>query len=347
MALLDLTSELTGTMPGLSPLLALKHIQRAWVDIQRERRWAFNVVDGIVVCPIMITSGTFNIVQFTPTVTADATASAALTPYIAGVPLLTQLQIRFQPPSTLSAPQIYRIMAVDATTPTALILTLDRMVVEPTNATANFQCYRCYITPPQDNFLAWKSIVDMTSAWPLGLNFTSSYFDAMDPQRMQLGVAQLCGLFRTAGPYGNSNTPDPNVEQGSPIYELWPAPTSGRTYYVRFDQRGWDLSQPTSAQPSAIDDQLILARAYGWYAYQFAQANAQNFPTFKGINWQTLIMTARAEYKELLIAAKRNDDAQGLQTVWNRGHWLRGGGWNWWDPYASGYLVAQANWRPY
>lgn len=354
MAVLDLVAELTGTLPGLSPLLAEKHIARAWKDIQNERRWSFLGVDGIVVCPAMLTSGSFSITQFSPTVTADATASTALTPYIAGVPLLTQMQIRFGLPNTvpptspLSSPQIYRIMEVDATVPTALVLTLDRIVAEPTNATSTYQSYRCFITPPQNNFLAWDRIVDMTTAWPLALNYTSAYFDAYDPQRMQVGEARYCGFFRAAGPYGNSNTPDPNVEQGSPIYELWPAPTSGRTFYVRFQQRGWDLSSPTSAQPSGIDDQVILARAYGWYAYQFAQANSQNFPTFKNVNWQALIQTARAEYRELLIAAKRNDDASALTTVWNRGHWLRGGyGWGWGDQYSSGWLVAQAAWRPY
>lgn len=347
MAVLDMVAELTGSLPGLSPLLAEKHIARAWKDIQNERRWSFLKVDGIVVCPVMQTSGSFSITQFQSQVVADATASTTLTPFIGGVPDLTQMQIRFGGPNTLQSPQIYRIMAVDQTNPAAIVLTLDRLVAEPTNATATYQSYRCYITPPQDNFLAWDEIVDMTTAWKMSLNYTSGYFDAFDPQRMQLGEARYCGFFRTAGPYGNSNTPDPNQNQGAPIYELWPAPTSGRTFYVRFNQRGWDLSSPTSTQPSGIDDQVILTRAYGWYAYQFAQANAPNFPTFKNVNWQTLIQTARAEYKELLIAAKRNDDANALSTVWNRGHWLRSGGFGWGDPYASGYLVAQAAWRPY
>jgi hypothetical protein len=65
---------------------------------------------------------------------ASLKLKAALTPYIAGVPLLTQMQIRFGGPNTLTAPQVYRIMLVDATVPTALVLTLDRVVAEPTNA---------------------------------------------------------------------------------------------------------------------------------------------------------------------------------------------------------------------
>ena len=325
MALLDMIGELSGTLPGLSSILARKYVLRAWADIQRERRWSFLMVDGAIVCPAMITSGTISIVQYASTVTLDATASAALTPYIAGTPLLTQMQIRFGGSNTLTAGQIYRIMAVDATVPAALVLTLDRIVIEPTNTVSTYQCYRCYVTPPQSNFKAWEQIVDMTYGFKLKLNWTSGNFDVADPQRTSQGDAYYCGFFRAAGPYGNSNTADPNVEQGSPIYELWPAPTSGRSFYARFMQQGWDLSSPQSAQPSIIDDDLILNRAYGWYAYSFAQANTANFPTMKGVNWQALIQTARAQYAEALTRTKKTDDGMALQTVFSRGHGLRGG----------------------
>lgn len=341
MALLDLTAELVGTLPGLSPLLAVKHIQRAWRDIQRERRWSFLLVDGVIVCPVMLTSGAFSITQYGTTVTANAAASTALTPYIAGTPLLTQMQIRFGGSSTLTAGQIYRIMSVNAAAPAALVLTLDRMVVEETDADATYQCYRSLITPPQDNFLAWDRIVDMTYGFPLKLNWTSGQFDAVDPQRTAQGDAYYCGFCRAAGPYGNSNTPDPNVEQGSPIYELWPAPTNGRAFYARFNQREWALASQTDSQPSTIDDQVILQRAYGWYSYPFAQANQQNFPTLKNANWLAMMQMAKGEYKELITKAKRNDDAEALQSVWNRGHGLRGGsgaGMPW--PIDAGFMQA-------
>lgn len=325
MALVDLVAELTGTLQGLSPFIAVKHVQRAWADVQRARRWSFNLVDGFVVCPTMLTDGTFAIVQYTSTVTADATASAALTPFIAGTPLLTQMQIRFGSTSSLTTGQVYRIMAVDTTDPAALVLTLDRQVVEATDPVSTYQSYRCFITPPQENFQAWESIVDITYGYKLKLNRTSSEFDVVDPQRTSQGDAYYCGFFRAAGPYGQLNTPDPNQEQGDPIYELWPAPTAGRTFYVRYNQIGWPLVTPLDSQPSSIDDQLILQRAFGWYSYPFAAANAANFPGFKNANWLALIATSKGEYKELLTAAKRCDDAEALQSAWNRGHGLRGG----------------------
>jgi hypothetical protein len=150
-------------------------------------------------------------------------------------------------------------------------------------------------------------------------------FDRVDPQRTAQGDAYYCGYFRAAGPYGNANTPDPNVEQGSPIYELWPHPTSGRAFYVRFIQHGWELFQPTDALPPLIDEAIVLQRAYGWHAYPFAMANVGNFPSMKGVNWPFLINDAKNEYKRLLMDAKKDDDAQGLQSIWNRGHGLRPG----------------------
>lgn len=325
--LLDLISELSGTIVGLSPLLARRHINRAWSDIRSERRWSFLRTDGFLACPVMITAGTVAVVQFASTVTLDAAASAAF-PADAATPSPTQLQIRFGGSSTLAAGQVYRIMEVDRTSAVALVLTLDRQVVETTNATATYQVYRCYVTPPAD-FKAWDAVVDMTYGFDLlkrgGLR-TTAEFDRWDPQRTSQGDAAYLGFYRSAGPYGVNNTADPNVAAGSPIYELWPHPTSGRTFYVRIDRAGTDFSGPTDTQPSLIDDGMILARALGWYSYPWAQANVGSFPGLAKANWPSLILGAKADYKTALTDAKKNDDAAAAQSVWNRGHGLRSGG---------------------
>lgn len=322
MALADLVGELAGTLPGLDPLLAEKYINRAWSAIQDERRWSFLAgADGAVVCPTQLTSGTISITQFDAEVTCDAAASAALLPYTdaAAVPQLTQLQIRFGGSSTLAAGQIYNIMSADTTNPAAIVLTLNRIVVETTNDESTYQCYRCYVTPPDPDFLAWDSFVDMTYGFSLKLNFNSTWFDRRDPQRTAQGDAYYNGLYKAAP------ADDPNVEAGSPIYELWPHPTNGRTFYVRWARRGAPLVNPTDSQPAQISDELILARAFGWYAYPFAAANVANFPSMKNANWAMLIQEAKKNYRDELRAAKRNDDATGLQTVFNRGHGLRWG----------------------
>ena len=275
----------------------------------------------------MITTGACAITQFASTVTLNTAASAAF-PADTATPLPTQMQIRFGGTSTLAAGQIYRIMAVSRTVPTAIVLTLDREVVETTSATSTYQLYRCYVTPPVYDFKGWAGVIDMEYGFDLlrkGMR-TATQFDLTDPQRTSQGDAYYIGFFRAAGPYGDSNAADPNVESGSPIYELWPHPTSGRTFYVRIDRSGEDFSSQDDTQPYPIEDSLILARALGWYSYPWAQANIGNFPTLKGANWPSLITNAKAEYKAALTTAKKNDDAQGAQSVWNRGHGLRGGG---------------------
>lgn len=322
MAFADLIAEISGAIPGISPLLVSRQINRAWLDIRQERRWSFLQADGVIVCPLMVTAGAVAITQYSPTVTCNAAASAAL-PAVGATPDITQMQIRFGGSSTLTVGQIYRIMAVDRTVPTAIVLTLDRNVVELTNATSTYQSYRCYVTPPNADFLAWEQIVDMVYGWKVQLNWTSGQFDMIDPQRTMVGDAYRCGFFRVAGPYGNSNTADPNVEEGSPIYELWPGPTSGRTFYARFVRKGSDFVNPTDTQPAMINDSLILSKALGWYSYPFAMANTANFPTLKGQNWMALVQSAKQDYKGNLIQAKKNDDAQALQNVLNRGHGLR------------------------
>lgn len=332
MAYLDLVAELTGTLPGLSPLLAQKYINRAWGEVRDARLWSFLIVEGAVVCPPVVTTGTAAVVQYTDTVTLDAAASAALLAQttFGAVPGLTNMAIRFG--TVPAVGQVYSIVAVDATNPAALILTLSRIVVDSTDAAATIQVYRPYITPPIPDFLKWESLVDMTNAFTITrnrLNCTSADFDRRDPQRQCQGLAYYCGNFLggySANPYTATVAPNPNVEAGSNTYELWPHPTSGQTFWAKFRRKGTDFLSPADTQPSVIPDGLIINRALAWHAYPFAQANAGNFPAFKGVNWMQLILDAKATYRDELREAKRQDEEAAPQQVWNRGHGLRAGG---------------------
>lgn len=336
MAFLDLVSELTGLLQGLSPQLAAKHINRAYQEILSDRNWSFLVGYGAVICPPQVTTGSASITQFDDEVTLDATASAALLAQADGstLPGLTNLQIRFAPTAPPGASQIYNILAVDQTDPTALVLTLDRIVLEATSATSTIQVYRCYVTPPIDDFKSWLSFVDMANgfAWTgERLTRSSVEFDRRDPQRTSQGLAYFLGNYtanRISDPVTGAVVPNPNVNQGTPIYELWPHPTQGQKFYVRFRRQGVLFDQPTDVQavPNIITDGMIVQRALGWHSYAFAQANATQFPQFKGVNWVQLVSQARSYYDQQLLDAKRNDNETQLQDVWNRGHGLRGGG---------------------
>jgi len=329
MALLDLVSELTGTVPGLSPILAEKYVQRAWQSIRNKRLWSFLSIDGAIVCPAVVTTGFVSITQYSKTVTLDVAASAALlvqsSPLLTPTPGITNQQIRFGATSPAQG-QVYSIVAADITVPAAIVFTLDRVVQEATTATSTYQVYRCYVTPPIPDFHAWESVVDMANSVRPKLNYSSVYFDGMDPQRASQGLAYYLGRYAGAwipDPVTGATSPNPNVEQGTMIYELWPHPTQGQVFYVRMRRRGTDLLSIADEQPAEIPDDLIISRALYADVYPFVGANVGNFPSFKSVPLGILIQAKRDEYLRLLQDARRNDDETAMQSVFNRGHGLR------------------------
>ncbi len=321
MSFVDLSSELTGRMPGLSPFLADTFINRAWREIRDERQWSFLKEDCAIVCPVQATAGAVAITQFSATVTCDADASAALAVLAASLPSpldLTAVQIRFGGTGNAGfSGQIYGIASADVSVPTAYVLTLDRVLVQTTNATSGYQCYRAYIKPTVDDFLNWVSVVDMTNGWRLKKDYTSTMFDGKDPQRQAQGLAYYIGAFK-----GNPGT------EPRPQYELWPHPTSGQVFYCRFQRQGQDFLLPTDQQSPIVPSSLIVERALGYHAYRWANENIGRIPQLKGPSYIALMLESRKVYMEQLVKAKRQDDEQELTTVWARGHGLihgRGG----------------------
>jgi hypothetical protein len=329
-ALLDLVGELTGTLPGLSPILAQTYLNRALRAVYDERLWSFLVTDGVLICPGQINVGTAAVTQGLTTVTADAAASAALQDQITGAALPGILSLQFRPTATPpAASQLYGILAVDNTTPTAVVLTLDRAIVETTNAASQYTIYRALFVPPVADFKTWEAFVDPGNAITLTRNrrtATSADFDRMDPQRTATGLSYWVGAWgalRDAG--GGLTRPIPGGTVGQPVYELWPHPTTGQTWYVRIRRAGLTLTNPSDVQPPTIPDNLIVQRALYEHAYPFAAANVANFPSFRGAAWTLLITTARASYRKELIDTKRNDQETQLQSTdnWSRGYGLR------------------------
>ena len=313
MSFVDMSSELVGRLPGLSPFLADTFIQRAWREIRDARQWSFLQDDCAVVCPTQVVAGTVSITQFSDTVTCDATASAALLAIPLPSPLtLTALQIRFGGTgNAASVGQVYSITDYDDSTPAAVVLTLDRIVVQATDATSGYQCYRAYIKPTVDDFLNWTSFVDMTNGWNLWKNFKSQGFDARDPQRMAQGLAYYMGAFK-----GNPGS------QPRPQYELWPHPTSGQVFYGRFQRQGEDFLTSAEVPSPIVPESLIVERALGYHGYRWAAENVGRIPQLKGPNYAQLMLESRNAYEKALVTAKRNDNEQQLQDVSNRGHGL-------------------------
>lgn len=351
--LLDLSSRLTGQFPGLSSILAETFVQDAWAYIRGKRNWFFLSADSYFVCPTVVTTGTIAITQYLDTVTLDADASAALLAQVlastaptpgAVQPGITNLQIRFGQTSP-SAGQIYSIIAADPTDPTAIVLTLNRVVVEATNPTSGYQVYRCYITPPAADFLKFESIVSMSYAMPIGLGYSSAQFDLWDPQRTSQGQAVYCGRYETGwvpDPVTQAVIPNPNINNGAPMYELWPAPTQGETFYTRYRRAGTDLPTLDDAPPDIVQGGLILTRAMYHDVYPYIRANQNNFPAFKGLPLTELSDRQKRDFDDMFMQARRADEEQNNQAVISRGHGLRTSGKNYFK--GDGPLVADANW---
>lgn len=340
MALLDLVGELTGSLPGLSPILAQTYINRALKSVYDERLWSFLTTDGILICPGEIITGTVAQVQYQNTVTFDAAASAALQDQITGATEPGMLNLQFRPQGAALSPsaggstaasQLYGIVSVDNSVPTAVVLTLDRILVEETNATNTYSIYRALFVPPVQDFKMWEAFVDPANAITLTRNrmsATSSDFDRMDPQRTATGLSYWVGAWGGirdigAGVLAPINFPGTTV--GQPVYELWPVPTTGQTWYVRIRRKGLTLTDPSDEQSPGIPDNLIMQRVLYEHGYPFAASNVANFPSFRGAAWTLLITNARASYRKELLDTKRNDMEVQLQStdLWSRGHGLR------------------------
>ncbi len=307
----DLASELVGTLPGLSPFLAETHIRNAWRDVCNARLWSFLWKEVGIPLPTQITAGTVTTTLYSTTVTCDAAASAALLPYVTGTPLLTEMQIRTQGQS------LYTIAAVDATAPAALVLTLDRIFVGPAvGAGQSYQVYRAYLLAPAADFLRWESLDDFQNGYAITgdrLNRGRMEFDRRDPQRQSQGQAYFLGENK-------------GQVASSPVWELWPHPTDGQVFIGTYRGKGTDpdFSSATDGPPPIIPDTLITTRAYGWYSYQWAQANKGAFPRFAKTDFVTLIQDTKNQYIRQLLDVKRIDDEQALQTVFSRGRQRNG-----------------------
>ena len=311
MSFQSLSAELAGNLPGLSSILAGTYVNRGWRKVRDAYLWSFLLIEDAVPTPAQITAGTVRFTQYLNTITADATASAAIAAVGTSIAIpYTFLSFRLGASGTTS--QIYNIVSVDSTVPTALVFTVDRAIMEATTTGSSYFVYRPYIAAPQADFLRWDAFVDMNNGWDLNKRCTSRDFDRSDPQRQAFGQAYNLGFCKAS-----------DDAQPVPVYELWPGPTEGQSFYVRYQIRGVDFASPADVQPYGIPDDLILQAALGFYAYPWAMLNMGHFPALKGVNLMALIQDAKKTYFTILQDAKRQDDNQTSKSVLRRGHGLR------------------------
>jgi len=319
----DLTSELTGVVPGLSTFLAAKFINRAWRDILEARSWSFLFAEGGFNAPTAISDGTVAITTGLTTLTANVVAAAAID--AVPVPVLTNPQGPYQFRINFAG-ELYNITGWDTVTNT---LTVDRPILEPTNAAATYNIYQCYFPPPPQALLGnvfdfdrWISVLDPITPINLRVDIGKRTLDRRDPQRASSNLAYYVYNYKATA-------------VGIPLYEFWPHPTGGQTYVCIYKRRGLDFVLAGAPLPQMIPDALVVNRAIYRYAVPWMAMNAGRLPQLAKVGNLSWLMTqARAEYKTDLQAAKLEDDNVDLQSL-VQSNWSR---WGWPFPVDSGFM---------
>ena len=297
----EIYSELVGLNPAVSPFLAQKWINRAWRDILDTREWSFLLADGGFNAPPLIQAGAVSITQNSITVVANATAAAAFN------------AVGFNPPFTLyqfrvgSAGSLYNIVTYDGVN----TLTLDRPVLEPTNAAAGYMAYQAYFPPPPQaltgnllyDFDRWISVKDPVNGIDLDLETDNAWLDWTDPQRTG-GNNLAYGIF-----YYKADV------QGNPFYEFWPHPTAGQQFVCKYKRRGLAFSTGMQPLPQMIPEGLIINRALYRNVYPWCISQAGRQPSLAKVNWMPLMIAAEKSYLYDLQMAKLQDENVHLTAI--------------------------------
>ena len=298
MPLSSMIAEMRGAVPKYSGSLARTHLREAWRDIRNMRGWSFQLGTSGFSTPSLVNQGTVTVALGGLTVTGDAAASAVWNTTSNPASLLTQRQFR------IGQGTIYNIIAADFTTPTAAILTLDRMYIDTSYGTGlGYSIYGCYYPVPVQDFEAWESVLDVNNVTWLNVDPTrkgTEHINQADPQR------QIFSNPISVIPYGTDQRPGSSTF-GWMVYELYPQPQSQYAYQTWFSRAGADLTLPTDTPPYPITEHVIktLARVK---AYEWAEANKdpQN-PRGSGADYRFLMGAAAAEAKAELREIRSMD----------------------------------------
>ena len=311
----DYCSELKGYVPSLSPFLAAKFVNRAWSDIRDADDWSFLESMSIIQAPALQSTGTITFTQFSNQITCDATATAALTPLILAAPFpLVAQQNQYGQPLIGTGYQIRMtsgpLYSIIGATGNPLVLTVDRIISEPSQTTIGYQSYRAYIGAPSLDFLSWTSVTNVAEGYVIRgrrLSGTQDQLNAVDPQRD--ATEDMYFMFTL---YADAN--------GMPVKEAWPGPVNQQGYIGMYKRRGVDLS-PTNDIPGNFPTNCLLERAK-MYAAQF-QATQRRVPG-DDTDWQRTWQMHRENYErpiygELAQAKKKDTSLRTPAPIIRRG----------------------------
>jgi hypothetical protein len=317
---IELYSELMGFVPKMSVQLSKIIVNRAWKDVRDSRFWSFLIGYTVLEAPGIITAGSVSVIQYATTVTLDATASAAVTGL--SNPLLTLRQFR------QASGAIYNIIAADFTVPAAVVLTIDQPYIEASNATASYQIYRCYYTPPSSDFKKWASVQCPAQAYTFrSVAWTRKEIDRLDPQRASQGQPYYMATYKL-------------IKVGSDIYvpgfEMWPHPTSNFGYFAAYEKAGTDFSANADTLPPQVSRETLMYRAR-YLCYEWAEANKGRHQELQATNWLALRSSVNRDYEDSLKSDQRNDEETFLQN------WVTHDYSNQLGPFDSSWLQSHAS----
>lgn len=283
MAFLEYYSELTYRFPTLTPFLAQRFVNRARSDIYRQRRWSFLIAEGVLTVPEAITTGTVALTQHSATVTPNAAAIAALN--AAGTsPLVGRRQL-----SLGAGNPVYNILTYNGAT-----IILDRPYREDIDAAASYQIFSCYYDPPETDFAGFITVRDIVNSYNLRLTATHSSLNRMDPRRATTGDPLYVVPMRA------------DAISGEPRFELWPHPTTAKSYICLYQRRGIDWTSDNDALPAIIPESLLINRAC-FHAYQWAMQTGQT-PNGKAVDWRFLMAQSDTSYRDEMRRTAREDN---------------------------------------
>lgn len=285
---LELTRELSGSIPKLSDLLAANLINQTWAELRDAHRWSWLVSEDSFVVPGILSGGTMTVVKNSADVQADPIAQIVLNSQVFGPPPLVGRQFRIVTPR-------YNIVAYDAT---AGILTLDRPYLEQSQIARNWTVYQCYYPTPSIDFLKFISIVNPIVGYSIPeerCGWTKQQVDRRDPQRSAYGDPYYAVFYRI----------DP-VDQ-RPVYELWPGPSNAYGLPFLYHRRGEDFVNDDDALPPQIPAYPFLQLAH-YHGAMWAAANAGRFSELNRINWLSIANGHMGIYERWLQKAKVADE---------------------------------------
>lgn len=297
MSLGTMVANLRGEVQGTTVAQWKTYINEALGLILDDQLWSFQLGTGGWFTPGLlglvngqptISPGTITVSTFSDQLTGDATASAAWLG-LTGRPLLTEYQIRVPYYS------LYSIIAVDSSNPNAVVLTLDRPWMEPTQTNGTYMMYQAYFPcpVPEGDFKRFFAIRDTTNA--IDIDFWSlrqTDLALRDPQRT------VFNLPCYAVPYQVDQRPN-SPTLGTMLYELWPNPLSALPYTINYLRRGTLLASNADEVPYPLTDELVKWRAIEVACLFKERQRGDDMSRGSGANWQFSAQAARENFVQL------------------------------------------------